>query len=68
MTCHTDIDYESFPIANLDLDLHWIQLPHSVLAARRQAKLFGPGARAARRAPQRPQNHPHSHRPHLLPH
>ena len=36
---YTDIDYESFPIADLDLDLHWIQLPNSVLAARRQAKL-----------------------------
>ena len=40
MTCYTDIDYESFPIAHLDLDLHWIQLPNSVLAARRQAKLL----------------------------
>ena len=40
MTCYTDIDYESFPIADLDLDLHWIQLPNSVLAARRQAKLL----------------------------
>ena len=39
MTCYTDIDYESFPIADLDLDRHWIQLPNSVLAARRQAKL-----------------------------
>ena len=35
---YTDIDYESFPIADLDLDLHWIQLPNSVLAERR-AKL-----------------------------
>ena len=35
---YTDIDYESFPIADLDLDRHWIQLPNSVLAARRQAK------------------------------
>ena len=40
MTCYTDIDYESFPIADLDLDLHWIQLPNSVLASRRQAKLL----------------------------
>ena len=37
---YTDIDYESFPIADLDLDLHWIQLPNSVLAAPRQAKLL----------------------------
>ena len=34
MTHYTDIDYESFPIADLDLDLHWIQLPNYVLAAR----------------------------------
>ena len=40
MTHYTDIDYESFPIVDLDLDLHWIQLPNSVLAARRQAKLL----------------------------
>ena len=33
---YTDIDYESFPIADLDLDLHWIQLPNSVLAARQK--------------------------------
>ena len=32
MTCYTDIDYESFPIADLDLDLHWIHFPNSVLA------------------------------------
>ena len=38
-TIYTDIDYESFPIADLDLDLHWIQLPNSVLAERRRAKL-----------------------------
>jgi hypothetical protein len=24
---YTDIDYESFPVADLFLDLHWIQLP-----------------------------------------
>ena len=36
---YTDIDYESFPIAGLDLDLHWIQFPNSVLAERRRAKL-----------------------------
>ena len=40
MTCYTDIDYESFPIADLHLDLHWIQLPNSVLAAKRQAKVL----------------------------
>ena len=37
---YTDIDYESFPIADLDLDRHWIQPPNSVLAARWQAKLL----------------------------
>ena len=35
---YTDIDYESFPIADLDLDRHWVQLPNSVLAERRQAR------------------------------
>ena len=40
MTCYTDTGYESFPIADLDLDLHRIQLPNSVLAARRQTKLL----------------------------
>ena len=33
---YTDIDYES--IADLDLDRHWVQLPNSVLAERRQAR------------------------------
>ena len=37
---YTDIDYESFPIADLDLDLHWMQFPNSILTARRQAKLL----------------------------
>ena len=40
MTCYTDIGYESFPIAGLDPHLHRIQLPNSVLAARRQTKLL----------------------------
>ena len=35
---YTDIDYESFPIADLDLDRHWVQLPNSVLAERREAR------------------------------
>jgi hypothetical protein len=26
---YTDIDYESFPVADLFLDLHWIQLPQA---------------------------------------
>ena len=54
MTCYTDIDYDSFPIADLDLDLHWIQLPNSVHAARRQAKLL---ALAQERAKTLPQDH-----------
>ena len=54
MTCYTDIDYDSFPIADLDLDLHWIQLPNSVLAARRQAKLL---ALQQERAKALPKNH-----------
>ena len=47
---YTDIDYESFPIADLDLDRHWIQLPNSVLAARRQARGTGPSTGIARPA------------------
>ena len=31
---YTDIDYESFPIADLTLDRHWIQLPTAVLLER----------------------------------
>jgi hypothetical protein len=27
MPNYADIDYEQFPVADLDLDLHWIQLP-----------------------------------------
>ncbi len=38
LKAYTDIDYESFPVADLTLDLHWIQLPTAVLVARRQAK------------------------------
>ena len=33
-----DIDYEQFPIADLSLDLHWIQLPTAVLIERRNAE------------------------------
>ena len=37
---YTDIDYESFPVADLFLDLHWIQLPQAryreILKAQRE--------------------------------
>ena len=36
--CYTDIDYESFPIADLTLDRHWIQLPTAVLLERQKAR------------------------------
>ena len=47
---YTDIDYESFPTADLTLDRHWIQLPTAVLlerqktrrAAQRQMRLTAP--------------------------
>ena len=35
---YTDIDYESFPIADLTLDRHWIQLPTAVLLDRQKAR------------------------------
>ena len=35
---YADIDYESFPVADLSLDLHWIQLPKAVLIAREKAR------------------------------
>ena len=64
---YTDIDYESFPIADLDLDLHWIQLPNSVLAARRQAKLLAL-AQARESSADRAQSIPGPRRPVLRPH
>ena len=33
-----DIDYEQFPVADLSLDLHWIQLPCAVDRVRRKAQ------------------------------
>jgi len=38
MQNYTDIDYESFPVADLLLDLHWIQLPAARLAEQRAAR------------------------------
>ena len=35
---YTGIDYESFPIADLTLDRHWIQLPTAVLLGRQKAR------------------------------
>jgi hypothetical protein len=37
MKKYTDIDYDSFPVADLDLDIHWIQLPKAVTLAKRKA-------------------------------
>ncbi len=44
---YTDIDYDSFPVADLSADIHWIQLPEArwepiyqkILAAREQRRL-----------------------------
>ena len=33
-----DIDYEQFPVADLSLDLHWIQLPAAKYAAQRKVQ------------------------------
>ena len=33
-----DIDYEQFPVADLSLDLHWIQLPAALDRVRRKAQ------------------------------
>ena len=49
-----DIDYEQFPIADLSLDLHWIQLPTAVLLERRKAERV---AREKERAAALPANH-----------
>ena len=55
---YTDIDYESFPVADLSLDLHWIQLPKSVLAAREKAREEAlRQAREEDRAAALPENH-----------
>ncbi len=35
---YTDIDYDSFPPADLSLDLHWIWLPTAVIRERRKAE------------------------------
>ncbi len=68
MTCYTDIDYESSPIADLDLDLHWIQLPNSVLAARRQAKQEALAQAREKSSAQGSQSIPGPRRPALLSH
>ena len=49
-----DIDYEQFPIADLSLDLHWIQLPTTVLIERLNAKRE---AREKERVAALPANH-----------
>lgn len=49
-----DFDYEQFPIADLSLDLHWIQLPTAVLIERRKAEWE---AQEKERAAALPANH-----------
>ena len=54
MKNYTDIDYDSFPVADLDLDLHWIQLPRAVTLAKRQAQ---EAALEAQRIAEQPSDH-----------
>ena len=49
-----DIDYEQFPVADLSLDLHWIQLPAAVDRERRKAQRE---AEEKERAAALPENH-----------
>ncbi len=51
---YTDIDYDSFPPADLDLDLHWIQLPRAVLLEKEKAR---EAALHARRIAEQPADH-----------
>ena len=51
---YTDIDYDSFPVADLAADIHWIQLPAVRWAPIRQ-KLQE--AREQQRLAKLPQNH-----------
>ncbi|MBY0508163.1 MAG: hypothetical protein K2X03_29890 [Bryobacteraceae bacterium] len=38
MTDYTDFDYDALPPVDLDLDLHWIQLPVAVWEAKQAAR------------------------------
>ncbi|MBY0505571.1 MAG: hypothetical protein K2X03_16780 [Bryobacteraceae bacterium] len=38
MTAYTDFDYDTLPPVDLDLDLHWIQLPVAVWEAKQTAR------------------------------
>ena len=54
MKLYTDIDYDSFPPADLDLDLHWIQLPRAVILEQRKAR---EAALQAQRIAEQPTDH-----------
>ena len=60
------IDYESFPIADLDVDRHGIQLPNSVLAARRKDRQKAIERERVATSPRKPQSHSRTYRSHLL--
>ena len=64
---YTDIDYDSFPPADLVLDVHWIWLPTAVIRERRKAEQAAE-EQAPRRAARRPQDHPGPCRPQPHPH
>ena len=54
MKQYTDIDYDSFPVADLDLDKHWIFLPLAVLRKKRRAR---EAALEAQRIAEQPSDH-----------
>jgi len=54
MTNYTDIDYDSFPVADLDLDLHWTLLPLAVWREKRRAR---EAALHAQRIAEQPPDH-----------
>jgi hypothetical protein len=54
MKKYADIDYDSFPVADLDLDIHWIQLSRAVTLAKRQAR---EEALEAQRIAEQPSDH-----------
>ena len=54
MKAYTDIDYDSFPPADLALDMHWIHLPRAVLLEKQKAR---EAALHAQRLAEQPEDH-----------
>lgn len=55
MKKYTDIDYDSFPVADLDLDLHWTLLPTE--AKWREKKKAREAALHAQQIAEQPEDH-----------